>query len=98
MYVETAYKTPIYETLKLKEPSKNSTITKRDTKTIPLFKQIHSCKTPSGIEALKMMYVGFSRPTHLLCFAVLGENVKDDLEKYRIANWIINDDLVSKKG
>lgn len=98
MYVETAYKTPIYETLKLKEASKNKSVKKQEAKAIPLFKQKQSCETPTGIEALKMMYVGFSRPTHLLCFAVLEENVKDDLEKYRSADWIINDDLVSIKG
>ena len=97
MYVETAYKTPIYETLKLKETSKNKKIKKQQSKTIPLFKQLQSCETPTAIEALKMMYVGFSRPTHLLCFAVLEENVKDDLEKYRQADWIINDDLIQKK-
>jgi DNA helicase-2/ATP-dependent DNA helicase PcrA len=97
MYVETAYKTPIYETLKLKEDSKNKSIKKQQTKTIPLFKQKQSCESPTGIEALKMMYVGFSRPTHLLCFAVLEENVKDDLEKFRNADWIINDDLIKIK-
>ncbi|RVU89833.1 ATP-dependent helicase [Flavobacterium columnare] len=96
MYVETAYKTPVYETLKLKEASKNKSIKKQEKKTIPLFKQKQSCETPTGIEALKMMYVGFSRPTHLLCFAVLEENVKDDLEKYKNADWVIIDDLVKK--
>lgn len=96
MYVETAYKKPIYETLKLKEPSVNNSIKKRLAKTIPLFKQKQSCETPTGIEALKMMYVGFSRPTHLLCFAVLEENVKDDLEKFKNADWVIIDDLVKK--
>lgn len=94
MYVETAYKKPIYETLKLKEASKNQSIKKRQSKTIPLFKQLQSCETLTGIEALKMMYVGFSRPTHLLCFAVLEENVKDDIEKYKAADWVINDDLI----
>ena len=97
MYVETAYKTPIYETLKLKEASKNKSVKKQQTKTIPLFKQKQSCETPTGIEALKMMYVGFSRPTHLLCFAVLEENVKDDLEKFINADWVINADLVTSK-
>lgn len=33
-----------------------------------------------AVQALKMMYVGFSRPTHLLCFVVLEENVKDYLD------------------
>ncbi len=96
MYVETAYKMPVYETLKLKEASKNKSKKKELTKTIPLFKEKQSCETPTGIEALKMMYVGFSRPTHLLCFAVLEENVKDDLEKYKSADWVINDDLIKK--
>ncbi|MDY0986093.1 DNA-dependent helicase II [Flavobacterium sp. ACN2] len=96
MYVETAYKKPIYETLKLKEASLNTSIKKQKLKTIPLYKQKQSCETPTGIEALKMMYVGFSRPTHLLCFAVLEENVKDDLDKYRNSDWIINSDLVKK--
>lgn len=35
-----------------------------------------------SIEAIKMMYVGFSRPTHLLCFAVLKENLNADQIKY----------------
>jgi DNA helicase-2/ATP-dependent DNA helicase PcrA len=33
-----------------------------------------------AVQALKMMYVGFSRPTHLLCFVVLEENVKNYLD------------------
>lgn len=53
-------------------------------------------KDAFGKEALKMMYVGFSRPTHLLCFAVLEENVKDQLDKFRISDWVINDDLLKK--
>lgn len=44
-------------------------------------------KDAFGKEALKMMYVGFSRPTHLLCLAVLDENVKDDKEKFEKAGW-----------
>ena len=38
-----------------------------------------------------MMYVGFSRPTHLLSFAVLKENVINEIEKYRESGWIIID-------
>jgi hypothetical protein len=34
-----------------------------------------------GIEALKMMYVGFSCPTHLLCFAILTDNSEEDDKK-----------------
>lgn len=86
MYIESAYKTPVYETNKLTKQTKKN----------PLFFQHHDCNKPTGKEAIKMMYVGFSRPTHLLCFAVLAENVKDDLEKYKSADWIINDDLIKK--
>ncbi|WP_434981366.1 UvrD-helicase domain-containing protein [Daejeonia sp. YH14] len=42
-------------------------------------------------ETLKMMYVGFSRPTHLLCFAVRRQNVENDLEKYKASGWIVED-------
>lgn len=59
-------------------------------------------KDARGKEALKMMYVGFSRPTHLLCFAVLEGNISDDvLNIMNIKNrkdgkgWIIDDHLVT---
>ena len=42
-----------------------------------------------------MMYVGFSRPTHLLCFAVLEENVKGDLEKFENSGWVVVKDLIT---
>ena len=87
MYIESAYKTPIYETNKLTRQTKNN----------PLFFLNHDCEKKTGKEALKMMYVGFSRPTHLLCFAVLEENIKNDLEMFKSADWIINYDLVKEK-
>lgn len=46
-------------------------------------------KDARGKEALKMMYVGFSRPTDLLCYAVLEENVKDDIEKFKDSGWAV---------
>ena len=39
-----------------------------------------------AIQAIKMMYVGFSRPTHLLCFAVLKENINEVVEELKIEN------------
>lgn len=39
-----------------------------------------------SIQAIKMMYVGFSRPTHLLCFAVLKENIQEHIESLKIEN------------
>lgn len=44
-----------------------------------------------GKEALKMMYVGFSRPTHLLCFAALKENLINDIETFKKSNWKVID-------
>lgn len=40
-------------------------------------------------ETLKMMYVGFSRPTDLLCFAIRRDSVGQDVEKFREAGWTI---------
>lgn len=54
-------------------------------------------KDAFGKEALKMMYVGFSRPTHLLCFAVLEENVEGNIEKYKKAGWVVIDELIKIK-
>ncbi|MHA3046256.1 hypothetical protein JSO59_002635 [Riemerella anatipestifer] len=42
-------------------------------------------------ETLKMMYVGFSRPTHLLCFAVRKQNIEHDLERYVASGWTVED-------
>ena len=50
-------------------------------------------KDAFGKKALKMMYGGFSLPTHLLCFAALEENVKDDLLKFQEVGWEIKDKL-----
>ncbi len=82
LYIETFYFD--YETGKLKEP---------------FFKERHNCilgqeKNGKEVdkrkkEALKMMYVGFSRPTHLLCFAALHDNVKNDLDKFKNSGWEI---------
>ncbi len=92
MYVETAYSRPVYEILKIK-----SSIKPKNPNTNPFFKERHKCNATRDREALKMMYVGFSRPTHLLCFAALEENVKDDLEKFRNAGWMVNDELVTRR-
>lgn len=42
-------------------------------------------------ETLKMMYVGFSRPTHLLCFAVRKQNIEHDLERYVTSGWTVEE-------
>lgn len=71
MYVETSYHS--YETEKkqvidaLKKES-HSLLTSKNTK--------------RSIEAFKMMYVGFSRPTHLLCFAMHKNNLNDECSHF----------------
>ncbi|HOO73403.1 MAG TPA: restriction endonuclease subunit S [Spirochaetota bacterium] len=84
-----------YETKKLKVVSKKATKKKpEECLPYPLLKQDHSYrqgKDARAKESLKMMYVGFSRPTHLLCFACLKENITDSLESYRSVGWEIKD-------
>lgn len=88
MYVESSYYS--YETQKLSVKIKGGKNKPDIMLPNPLFSQYHNYrkdKDARAKEALKMMYVGFSRPTHLLCFAVLEENVKDDIDKYKNAGW-----------
>jgi len=80
MYVETAYQRPIYESNKVIKSDSN-----------PFLHQEHRCNGKFDRQALKMMYVGFSRPTHLLCFACLKENIDSEIEDYRALGWEIID-------
>jgi len=93
MYVETSYHD--YETKKLTIVAKKATSTKPEIiLPNPLLGQEHSYRVGKDIrakESLKMMYVGFSRPTHLLCFAVLKDNIGDNLDGYKNAGWEIVD-------
>ncbi|MBL0202402.1 MAG: hypothetical protein IPP81_20270 [Chitinophagaceae bacterium] len=93
MYIETSYHD--YETKKLRVVAKNATKTKPEIiLPNPLLGQEHSYregKDSRAKESLKMMYVGFSRPTHLLCFAALKDNVGESLEEYIDAGWEIID-------
>jgi DNA helicase II / ATP-dependent DNA helicase PcrA len=92
MYVETSYYE--YETKKLKVICKHATKTKpEECLPYPLYLEDHSYRPSEDIrakEALKMMYVGFSRPTHLLCFAALKDNI-EDINPYNDAGWEIID-------
>lgn len=88
MYVESAYQKPAYESQK--------------KKIIDILKgfehDIYGVKQNSySIQAIKMMYVGFSRPTHLLCFAVLKDNIINHIDSLKIENkgmWKVIEDLV----
>lgn len=98
MYLETDYYNVETHKLNVEIVSK----TKKRKQVLgrnPLFFQeqnfSHLNKARSN-ETLKMMYVGFSRPTDLLCFAVRKENVVNDLKKYRESGWniqFVDDDL-----
>lgn len=81
LYLETFYMGE--ETIKLNNKSVVSN---------PLYfmeNQINSKNRVNLDKTLKMMYVGFSRPTHLLCFAVRRKNVQNDLDKYKVAGWSV---------
>lgn len=84
MYVETAYQRPPYETNKIIKRNAN-----------PFLQQRHNCTRKFEKQSIKMMYVGFSRPTHLLCFAALKENIGDNCQPYIDAGWKIEDLTVS---
>lgn len=93
MYVETSYHK--YESEKL------NIIAKKRSKTKPeiilpnplLFEehQYRKDKDSQAKQALKMMYVGFSRPTHLLCFAILKDNLNYSEERYKNGGWEVVD-------
>jgi len=92
MYIETFYRG--YETSKIQVRSKNATKTRPEILLPnPILGQEHNYRTAKDIrakETLKMMYVGFSRPTHLLCFAVLKVNLENQLERLE-KDWDITD-------
>lgn len=79
MYVETAYQRPTYESEKVIKTDSN-----------PFLQQEHKCNGIYDRQALKMIYVGFSRPTHLLCFACLKKNIID-INRYERAGWEVID-------
>jgi DNA helicase II / ATP-dependent DNA helicase PcrA len=91
MYVESFFNK--YETQKIIKPlfleAHNCIVGKKDSKG----KEIDVRKK----EALKMMYVGFSRPTHLLCFAALEENVTNHISKFEEAGWRIEKRLLDSQ-
>lgn len=97
MYVETSYHG--YETNKLVVVEKKATKTKPEIILAnPIYGKVHQFRAGKDIrakEALKMMYVGFSRPTHLLCFVALKENLGNDYQPYIDGGWEIVD-LTSK--
>lgn len=77
MYVETSFKD--YESSHLFKQKKKST--KNTPATFypnPLFQEDAQYKQVTCQAVMRMMYVGFSRPTHLLCYASYKHNWNDE--------------------
>lgn len=56
----------------------------------PFFKDSVNITSKRAMQAMKMLYVGMSRPTHLLCYASLKQNWNEQrLQKMRDAGWQI---------
>lgn len=77
LYIETSYAG--YESEHLFKIKKKTT--KRKPAVMypnPLFQEEAEYKQNTSKSAMRMMYVGFSRPTHLLCYAVFKENWSEE--------------------
>lgn len=91
MYVETSYRSYEYEHL--------SKVEKKATKTQPakmypnpLFQEEARYTQTTSISAMRMMYVGFSRPTHLLCYASFKDSwTTEDINRMIDLGWIVKD-------
>lgn len=80
MYVETFYYE--YECNHLIKEAKGR------LRSSPFFKDTCCITGKRAKQAMKMLYVGMSRPTHLLCYASLKQNWNDArLQKMRDAGW-----------
>lgn len=89
MYVETFYYK--YECNHLIKESKGQL-------TSPFFRDTSNITGKQAKQAMKMLYVGMSRPTHLLCYASLKQNWNDErLQKMRNAGWQVIEVSNTKK-
>lgn len=85
MYVETFFHE--YECKHLIKRKRNG-----EFQPTPFFKDTVNITTSRGKQAMKMLYVGMSRPTHLLCYASLKANWSiESLEKMNSCGWNIMD-------
>lgn len=80
MYVETYYQKK-FESQHLSKQSHN-----------PFLKEEQEFTAVYPVEAMKMLYVGFSRPTHLLCYATQKSLWSDDaIKKMHDLGWEIKE-------
>lgn len=91
LYIETSYAG--YESEHLFKIKKKAT--KRSPAVEypnPLFQEEAEYKQNTSKSAMRMMYVGFSRPTHLLCYAIFKENWGEErLSRMQELGWRIID-------
>lgn len=89
MYVETSFKQ--YESEHLFKIKKRAAKRKPvEYYPNPLFQENVGNFQLTMKSAMYMMYVGFSRPTHLLCYAVVKDNWNDErIERMEMLGWKI---------
>lgn len=94
MYIDSAYERPTYESEKMISNNASNPL----NKTSPLWLFPHNLTGKYAKQALKMMYVGFSRPTHLLCYVTFLESVHADIDMFEKSGWkvelIVNSDII----
>lgn len=88
MYVETSYKNKYESQHMIEENTTRQGKVKVRTVTSPFLMQDLQPKNNNAAMAKRMLYVGFSRPTHLLCYASEKTLWKDDvLQLMEDAGW-----------
>lgn len=90
MYVETSYNNKYESEYMIEDKTTGRGRNKVRTVTSPFLMQDLQPKGNNAAMAKRMLYVGFSRPTHLLCYASEKRLWKEDvLQKMEDAGWKI---------
>lgn len=90
MYVETSYNNKYESGYLIEEKTTGRKPNKVTTITSPFFKQDLDVSGKNAAMAKRMLYVGFSRPTHLLCFASDQSLWNEErLRRMQEAGWVI---------
>ena len=90
MYVETSYKNKYESQHMIEEKTTGRGKNRERTVTSPFLMHDLQPKNINAAMAKRMLYVGFSRPTHLLCYASEKRLWKDDvLQMMEDAGWKI---------
>lgn len=90
MYVETSYNNKYESEYMIEDKTKGRGKNKERTVTSPFLMKDLQPNGNNAAMAKRMLYVGFSRPTHLLCYASEKRLWKDDiLQKMEDVGWKI---------